>query len=115
MIQLAIADVFALICISLGTIFFTLCPNIYESHPHLENWFAFALNLGWHPGCCFFCFIAYSRFLTLCKNDQLSIYFSKRRVQISICLSWLIFGGIYSMQFVPREHFGRLTRMRTDH
>uniref|UniRef100_A0A915JPE1 G-protein coupled receptors family 1 profile domain-containing protein n=1 Tax=Romanomermis culicivorax TaxID=13658 RepID=A0A915JPE1_ROMCU len=92
MVQLALADIIVLVCVSIGTAVFILFPRLPNQCPILHDFFAFTLNFGWHPGCCFLCCIVYSRYITLCGNDKLEDYFSQAKIRIYIICSWLVMG-----------------------
>uniref|UniRef100_A0A915JUD4 Vomeronasal type-1 receptor n=1 Tax=Romanomermis culicivorax TaxID=13658 RepID=A0A915JUD4_ROMCU len=113
MVQLAVADIIVLVCVSIGTTIFILFPQLPTECRFLHHFFAFMLNLGWHPGCCFLCLIVYSRYITLCGNDKLEVYFSQTKMRIYIISSWLVMGAVYSVQFYNPEG-GSLTRWSPD-
>uniref|UniRef100_A0A915KX45 G-protein coupled receptors family 1 profile domain-containing protein n=1 Tax=Romanomermis culicivorax TaxID=13658 RepID=A0A915KX45_ROMCU len=69
MVQRAVADILVLTCICIGTAIFIIFPYLPTQCRILQDIFAFALNIGWHPGCNFLCFIVYSRYVALCDND----------------------------------------------
>uniref|UniRef100_A0A915KZ63 G-protein coupled receptors family 1 profile domain-containing protein n=1 Tax=Romanomermis culicivorax TaxID=13658 RepID=A0A915KZ63_ROMCU len=106
MSQLAIADGIVLFAVAFCASVFILWPDIQSDLIVIEQIFGFILNLGWFPGCFFIIIIAFSRFLALCKNDQMNTFFPKRVVKICTIVPWTAAILFFSSQlYYPRHWF----------
>uniref|UniRef100_A0A915L1K9 G-protein coupled receptors family 1 profile domain-containing protein n=1 Tax=Romanomermis culicivorax TaxID=13658 RepID=A0A915L1K9_ROMCU len=94
MIQLAAADNFVLSANA-------LCGSLLLFFPQLNFWpvqriFGFFSLYGWYVGSLFLCFVAFSRYISITRNEKVAVYFSPKIKTILIIFPWALCFAYYS-------------------
>jgi len=104
MIQQAIGDADN-IMLSANAIFGAILlflPNLKHVEA-LERFFGFCGAVGWCSSSMFLCLVAFSRFISIARSDQLPAYFSRRSMKFFVIFPWFIVTSAYSACFWYRK------------
>uniref|UniRef100_A0A915IFZ1 G-protein coupled receptors family 1 profile domain-containing protein n=1 Tax=Romanomermis culicivorax TaxID=13658 RepID=A0A915IFZ1_ROMCU len=88
MINLAIADVLALMVIAMGSAGMLLLPQ-YLFRKTLNKIMGYSLAVGWYVGSYFLCLITLSRFVAVTKSEEMHVYFSDRNKKLAMIGPWI--------------------------
>lgn len=92
MSNLALADAIVLIAIA----FYAGIHSLMSiTNDMLDRIMAYIVALGWYPGCIFFSYIAFTRWIAIARSENLKIYFTKKTMIMCTVVPWTVCSLFY--------------------